>query len=505
MIQKKTYNKYLDIFNKIADSGLSINAYLKSIGKDPKSCGFYSTIANIRKHANDGDANAQELVDIYESLLSRECSFGSDEEQGMKWWVDRDDNGTITQYHIHYPVKDSIPFDTTLTRQDCEQIFGLYVYYGGNLTARNVANEFPKYTLTEIKRIFRVFKLTKDSSWACPHLMEELNEEQLAQYRMALKERAAFKYCDARQERDFTNQIKKMASEINKLRDKQELAKQLLNDNSYFNIPLTYEKVSNSSDIVIFLSDLHIGAYNEKEGYISLPDYNENEIIRRLGKVVNYLKSSNYNSITICNLGDSVDSFNKQTTRGGHDLPTIISNKEQSEMYQKIMMGFFNKLVEISPKISYICVGESNHDGDWGWINNIVLAEKLKQLNIKSYISNNPIDKFDINDVSIIFLHGKDNKNQYKGFPLILNEKTENWFLNYMNDSKLTFKSRKCVVKGDLHQYACTCAKTFDYISAPSLYATSNWIAANFGLSRWAVLAMEITNNNIIKQFLIKD
>ena len=111
--------------------------------------------------------------------------------------------GVIEFYDIYYPA--NIPFITRLTRQDAETIFGLYTYYGGNITARQVANEFPKYTLSEIKKIFKCFKLTKDSCFAPPHLIEELSEEQLSQYRMNLKERAAFKYCDAKQERDFTN------------------------------------------------------------------------------------------------------------------------------------------------------------------------------------------------------------------------------------------------------------------------------------------------------------
>lgn len=45
-------------------------------------------------------------------------------------------------------------------------------------------------------------------------------------------------------------------------------------------------------------------------------------------------------------------------------------------------------------------------DGDWGWLNNVVLASRLEQLNIESYISDLPIDKFDIGNNSILFMHG---------------------------------------------------------------------------------------------------
>ena len=257
-------------------------------------------------------------------------------------------------------------------------------------------------------------------------------------------------------------------------------------------------------DIIIVLSDLHIGAFNENFGYLPLESYDENEITRRLNKIVLSLHN-NYNSITVLNLGDSVDSYNKQTTRGGHELPSIISNKEQSIMYQKIMLNFFSKLVGFSKKINYICVGESNHDGDWGWINNIVLSSKLKScFNIDSYVSNNPIDIFNIQDCSIIYLHGKDNFHQFKNFPLVINDKTETWFNNYFLDCGKNICSNKYVIKGDLHQYAYTCAKHFDYISAPSIYGSSSWITANFGKTPWGALLLEVNNNNITTK-LIKD
>ena len=98
--------------------------------------------------------------------------------------------GKIVKYKVNVKVRDSKDFDVELSRADAERIFGLYTYYGGNITARNVANEFPRFTLSEIKKIFRAFKLTKDSAWFPPHMLEEMNEEQLANYRMNLKERA---------------------------------------------------------------------------------------------------------------------------------------------------------------------------------------------------------------------------------------------------------------------------------------------------------------------------
>ena len=61
--------------------------------------------------------------------------------------------GKIVKYRVDVKVRDSKDFNVELSRDDAERIFGLYTYYGGNITARNVANEFPRFTLSEIKKI----------------------------------------------------------------------------------------------------------------------------------------------------------------------------------------------------------------------------------------------------------------------------------------------------------------------------------------------------------------
>ena len=70
----------------------------------------------------------------------------------------RDENNMIIEYKVVVYRQDKTPFKTILSRQDAETLWGLYTYYGGNVTARNVANEFPKYTLPEVKYLFRAFR-----------------------------------------------------------------------------------------------------------------------------------------------------------------------------------------------------------------------------------------------------------------------------------------------------------------------------------------------------------
>lgn len=508
---KQLYSTYFSVnMNKMIEgykSGIlseeQFNNVVEAMSKlDSKYIGFH-----ISRSANNILIQTPELPfeGSIESITTASTeTLDTDDKSEVSY--ERGEDGKIIKYHIVVYIRDKRPFSTTLSREETEILFGLYTYYGGNVTARNVANEFPKYTLPEVKRLFRAFKLTKDTIWAPPHLVEELSVPELNEYRINLKERAAFKYADAKQERDYKNLINKLATKINNLEDRNAILKELITENiilDEYKIPQTY--VCSSHSFILYLSDLHIGGYNEKYGYIPLESYDEKEIKRRLSKVLSFISTKNYDDIIVVNLGDSIDSFNKQTTRGGHEIPTILSNKEQSQLYLNIMLWFFNAIKKYCKNIKYYCIGESNHDGDWGWINNIALASKLEHLQISSYISSNPIDKFDVNNVSIVYLHGKDIKNQFKGFPLVLNEKTINWFNNYFITSKQNYKNKICVVKGDLHQPAFTNCNTFDYYSCPSLYGSSQYIVANFSKTEWGVMYMEIDNNNNIVSGLIRD
>lgn len=500
-MKKSTVDKLIKDLESIKDSGKTISEYLTEIGKDKNNI---AVRINQFKQDMNSAIEYPEVLNLYEEIKTKNKTTT---DEGMKWWVDRDEDNLICKYHIYYPVRDSTPFVTTLTREEAETIFGLYTYYGGNITARNVANEFPKYTLTEIKRIFRVFQLTKDSIFVPPHLMEEMSEEQLAQYRMQLKERSAFKYCDAKQERDFTNQIKKMASEINQLKNKKEIVKSLIDPIDYERITISRQNIDNTLTGIICLSDLHVGAYNVPEGYINLPEYSESEINRRLDIIINNIKKKNWNKVIILNLGDNVDSYRKMTSSMTHQLPCVNTDKEIAQMYLRIMMRFIDAIHSIFKDVEYISIGSGNHSSTWGWLLDITLSQQLNTLNINSYVSNNEINSFDVNGISFVYLHGKSDatKGQFKGFPLNLNEKTQCWFNDFFADTDLKLQKRKVVLKGDLHQYSINSVSSFDYINCPSIYASSTYIVSNFGKTPWACAFVEVNEDGNYTTGLIRE
>lgn len=514
----KTYNKvYSNINVKIKKAIEVRDLYIKEVDKVLEI--YVSLLANPiskRKYLSIIEENCLESPenDSHDTLQSVLC--GSTDEHsslhgGSKISDDtthvdiiRDDNDRIVKYHAVISIKDSPNLEVDLSRREVEDLYGLYVYYGGNITARNVANEFPRFTLPEVKKLFRAFKLTKDSAWFPPHLNEELTEEELNEYRMNIKERSAFKYANSVQERSWNNKLKEMASKINNLYNKKDIIKELQLEQ--FNVkPITVEKDHSKSTLIIYLSDLHVGAFNSKYGYEDLVPYNQSNIEERLNVIINKLLVKEYSEIIVCNLGDSIDSYKKETTRGGHELPSITTDKDNVKLYIQLLVQFFTNLKEnTNCPISYHCVGESNHDGDFGWLVNTLLASKIKSLGIKSYISDYPMDSFKVNGNIFLYRHGKDNIDQTRGLPLVLNDKVESWYSSYLFNNNIKAEKGIYVVKGDLHQHAITVGKTFTYVSAASLYGASNYIVANFGKTPWGVTYMEVANNGDVLTGLIK-
>ena len=417
--------------------------------------------------------------------------------------VERDDDGNIQYYTFEIFRKDSPTLVGKLDRREMECIYRLYSIYGANLTQKIVSREFPQFTFVEFKRILRAFNIYKANSEFAPHMIEEKTEEELFNLHNQNKENSVLRRIEKDQLTEANKLINKLAKENQELSKTSKLFEDLLKyDPNYVN-DARHTNIQNSVEdktLIIWLSDLHIGAYNEKFGFYQLPDYNKDEIIRRLDKILNKFSGKSFDKVIVVDLGDSVDQYNKETTRGGHLLPNNMTDKEMSHLYLDCMEYFFNSLYSIvdSDDYYYFSIGESNHSGDFGWALNLALSYKLQNSGWNTYISDYPIDHFTVNNLRFIYTHGKDSKNQSKQFPLTLNPQTELYFANYIAEKRLNKDGEKIfVVKGDLHQYAYTSGKQFDYISVGSMYATSQYIAANFGNTPWSINYSIIEDDDI--------
>lgn len=409
------------------------------------------------------------------------------DERTFSEMVRDEETKKIKHYYYRVYIKDKPTLEGTLTREEMNTIYSLYSNEGAALTRREVAREFGDLLFEDFKRLMRAFSITKASSPLAPHIIEENSSDKLIALTLQNKENTYLKKLESERNRATEKSLKDLTKKYVSLQQKGIDFTEALNG---LEIPYTrFEAKQNASttSLIIYLSDMHIGAYNSSEGVFDNP-YDESEVMERLDMILQELYTlPMFDEIIVMDLGDAVDGYDQQTTRSSsnHILPQNMSNKEQVNVYIRVMLYFFNTLADNfeANKIKFYSVGHSNHGGDFEYSIKIALSHLLEAMGIETRISIKPIDHFKLGNKTVVFLHGKDNADQFKNFPLTVNEKMENYFNQYLYHHNIT--GDVLVVKGDLHQSATTKAKRFKYKSVASLYGSSNWIHANFGLTPW--------------------
>lgn len=461
------------------------------------------TVRNLRKKENK-DEDDKKILELYDRLKNtKKKEVKKDTDDASNTWEIRDEEtGKITGYKFEIFRRNKPAITGVFTRNEMNSVYRMYTYYGSGLTQQIVSRYFPDYSLIDFKRILRAFNITKASSPFAPHMYEEYTEDELKEMHLREKENDFLKRIEKDEVKDLRALVTKLTKETSKSLNKEFIETTIKNTvKDYKELPVNINnKEAKYPDLIIWLSDLHIGAYNAKySSFVQLPSYDVQEIKSRLSRIVESFVGQEYHSVYVVNLGDSIDGFNKETTRGGHELPEILDNKEISEAFIECMMEFFATLiVKVKSKdFNYLSIGESNHGGDFEWLNQKLLAAYLTKYNVKSYISNYPIDNFIIGDHQFLYVHGKDSGNQTRQFPLTLNPQTELFFTNYIAEKGIC-NPHIYVVKGDLHNYAYTTGKQFDYISVGSMYGSSNYIVANFGHTKWSINYTIVKDKDIL-------
>lgn len=416
----------------------------------------------------------------------------------------RDENNKITGYSFKIFVRDKDAIEGTFTREEMEKIYWEYSSEGANLTQRTVSRDFD-YPITEFKKILRAFNITKASVQFPPHIIEENNFDDLLELTLHKKESAYLKFQEQEKSKIVEKKFKDLTLEHTRLKDQYRNAEFLGKEKpAEFTIKTSPK---GTKTLLVYLSDMHIGAYVSEEGVYD-NKYDEQEVNRRLTLVLNKIKSFNdLHDIIILNLGDAIDGYNAKTTRPGstHILPQNMSNKEQGQVLIRQMSGFFNTIIQQIPhnKLYFYSVGHSNHGGDYEHSIMMALSIMLESLGVHSKVSTRPIDHFTIRGKNVIFCHGKDNLDQFKGFPLTINDRTELYFNEYLYTNNI--QGETLIVKGDLHQSATSYAKLFKYKSVGSLFGSSNWIHANFGATKWCCDFTIIDENGDMIDGIIKE
>jgi len=249
-------------------------------------------------------------------------------------------------------------------------------------------------------------------------------------------------------------------------------------------------KKTNEKALRIIVSDIHVGLDPNPEGNsIFGYEYNTDIFNDRLNKVLDqaikkYQTEGTFQVLFLDDLGDALDGYNQQTTRGGHHLPQNLSNPEAFLTYVEGKYKLIRRLVEAGVAKKYIIrnVGNCNHAGDYGVIANKTI-ELMARESLITNIEFNTFEKFvecfTWGDHTWILTHGKDKEHMKRGFPLKLDDKTINWIREYIDHKRISSKYIH-VDKGDLHQLGYNRTKKFDYSNYMSFAPPSGWAQHNF-------------------------
>lgn len=250
-------------------------------------------------------------------------------------------------------------------------------------------------------------------------------------------------------------------------------------------VSLPSPKKTEEKMLSLVISDDHVGSVHD---YTLFGNSWDADIYKkRLLTLVDEAKNlGTFEEVNVISLGDQMNGWNSQTTRGGHEVKSL-SNKDQFDMYTNARVAFYDALLSsgIAKKYTIRDVENSNHTGnDFSYMANkflqLYLSQKFPGVDQISYFL--PLESFDYGIHTIGMTHGKDEIVMTRAMPLKLDAKTDLFLYQYFDTKKISPSSRQITLyKGDLHSYNVERGKFGRYVNIPSVMGSSTWTEVNFG------------------------
>lgn len=252
------------------------------------------------------------------------------------------------------------------------------------------------------------------------------------------------------------------------------------------------KKFEGSKDFdTLTITDIHIGMDTDVDNNTMYSkEWNKEELMKSADIVIEKTLEEQESSILyVDELGDLLDGFNAQTTRGGHSLPQNMTNEECFDAALEFKLKILYGLVDNYQEIHFNNICNDNHSGAFGYFVNEAFKQiaELQFTNVTVTNHRKFINHYFVNDICFIITHGKDDKSLKFGFKPHLDLKGAEKIDQYCKQNKI-YKNSELVIfkKGDSHQALfdiCT-SDDFYYFNYPALSPSSNWIKNNFKLGR---------------------
>lgn len=243
--------------------------------------------------------------------------------------------------------------------------------------------------------------------------------------------------------------------------------------------------------LVICLADDHVGAINVTNLFNNKQITYEDRLMLVYDEVINLGKT--FEEVHIISLGDQMNGWSSQTTRGGHEVKSL-SNKEQFDEYVKARVAFYDKLFtsQISQNYFVHDVENSNHSGlGMSYMANraIEMWMDAKYPQVLRESTTDMLGQFEYGNHVVIFGHGKDEKFQKRPMPAVLNAQTDLYLYDYAQNKGYSSYDRTITFyKGDLHQLGFQMGKFGRYVNVQSIAGNSDYGDLNFGNTKGGAL-----------------
>ena len=241
----------------------------------------------------------------------------------------------------------------------------------------------------------------------------------------------------------------------------------------------------------LIITDVHVGMDTDIDNNTMYKgEWNKEELFKTAQIVIDKtIEEQESKVLYVDELGDLLDGFNAQTTRGGHSLPQNMTNEEAFDSALEFKLKILYGLIGNYETIHFNNICNDNHSGAFGYFVNEAFKQ-IAELQFKNVTVTNHrkfINHYFVKDICFVITHGKDDKSLKFGFKPHLDLKGAEKIDQYLKQNKI-YKDAELIIfcKGDSHQLLfdmCT-SDDFYYFNYPALSPSSNWIKNNFKLGR---------------------
>lgn len=253
--------------------------------------------------------------------------------------------------------------------------------------------------------------------------------------------------------------------------------------------PIVKIQKPSNVDIIdrLIWTDVHVGMDASRNGLaLYAAEWNKEILMSRVKEMAHQMLLNKKSDILyIDELGDYLDGYNGETTRGGHKLPQNMSNEEAFDAGLQAKIMLVDILKEYYKYIVCHNICNDNHAGSFGYLVNSAFKSvvDLKYSNVEVVNHKRFISHYFVGDHCFIITHGKDAQHMKFGFKPVLDARNAEKIDQYLKYNKIYERAKYVEFsKGDSHQcmFDMATSDDFDYFNYPAFSPSSEWVQTNF-------------------------